>query len=88
MSKLSKDIWWVIIKKYIHMNYLIELQNVNRDNYMTCSPLFKNGKQFGQYLSSDLCLFRVLCKMSKRIIEKNSVLRYSSYKRRYILYFT
>ncbi len=64
--KLPVDIWW----KIIIMNWDKEDLWHNKNNPMISKQLFKNMNIFGRNITTDLFIFRKLCKTTKRMVEK------------------
>lgn len=76
------DIWWKIINYVIGNN-----DHLNRENYFVSNNIFKNINIFGKSKTTDLFLFRRLCKSSKKSIDKYTERKYSKIKKEYHIIF-
>lgn len=71
--KLPIDIWWKIIIINWKDKYLYHGMN----NPMISKQIFKDINIFGKNITTDIFIFRKLCKTTKRMVEKYTT-RYKS----------
>ena len=64
--QLPVDIWW----KIITINWKDKHLYHNKNHPMMSNQLFKNMNICGKEITTDLFIFRKLCKTTKRMVEK------------------
>ena len=65
-TKLPVDIWWKIITMILNPEY----KNYDKNNPMESKALCKYIDSVGKHITSDLFIFRRLCKTTKHVVEK------------------
>lgn len=86
MNDVPDDVMWKIIVYAIDYHKWVHIENnTTRELSVNCYRL--TLQRFGAQLSTDLRLFRGLCKNAKRSIEKYSRVVYSPLRQSFIMWF-
>lgn len=65
-NKLPVDVWW----KIITLNWDTSWENHDKNNPMISKHFYHNIYKIGKSITSDLLIFRKICKTTKHVVEK------------------